>query len=193
MTSDDPIQRMRALLDQARDKEPLDGVACVLATVGADGQPSARCVLLKGADAAGLTFFTNLESRKAAQLAANPRAALCFHWPTLEQQVRAEGCVEAVSPAESDAYFATRPRESQLGAWASRQSQPIASREALEAAFAEAQRRFGAGPVPRPPTWGGYRLVPTWMEFWVGRPHRLHDRLAYTWVDGAWQVERLAP
>lgn len=193
MAVDDPIERLRALLAEVRGQEPLDGVACVLATVGATGQPSARYVLVKGVEAEGLTFFTNHGSRKARELRHDPRAALCFHWPSIEQQVRVEGTVEPLGADASDAYFATRPRDSQIGAWASPQSQPIASREVLEEAFAEAQRRFAEVPVPRPEGWGGFRLVPAWMEFWIGRPHRLHDRFAYTRDDHGWRVERLAP
>jgi pyridoxamine 5'-phosphate oxidase len=193
MDVEDPIERLRALLASVRGKEPLDGVACALATADAQGRPSARQVLLKDVDGRGLTFFTNYGSRKAREMAANPYAAICLHWPSIEQQVRVEGRVERLDEAASDAYFATRPRDSQLGAWASQQSAPVASRDALEEAFTSVERRFAGGAVPRPPSWGGYRLVPSSMEFWIGRPHRLHDRFAYTRDGDGWQMARLCP
>jgi pyridoxamine 5'-phosphate oxidase len=190
---DDPIERLRAALARARGSEPLEGTVCVLATADAAGRPSARCVLLKDVDAQGLTFYTNYGSRKARDIEQNPSVALCFHWPSLEEQVRVEGRVERVDAATSEAYFQSRPRESQLGAWASRQSTPVASRQALDEAFAEVERRFDGAPVPRPETWGGYRLVPSWIEFWISRPHRMHDRLAYTRTGDGWTVQRLYP
>ncbi|MNN49121.1 Pyridoxine/pyridoxamine 5'-phosphate oxidase [compost metagenome] len=164
-----------------------------LATVGADGQPSARIVLLKGIDDRGFTFFTNYESRKGLDLAANPRAALLFHWVQLERQVRVEGRVEKVADDESDAYFASRPLGSRVGAWASEQSREVPGRDVLEQRELEYRSKFGDNP-PRPPHWGGYRLVPTAMEFWQGRPSRLHDRIAYrVQPGGAWQIVRLSP
>src|SRR4051812_32393785 len=164
-----------------------------LATASPDGAPSVRFVLLKGIDERGVEFFTNYESRKARELAANPRAALAILWKPLQRQVRLEGRVEAVAPEESDAYFATRSRGSQLGAWASRQSEAIPDRAWLERRVAEFGERF-PGTVPRPPHWGGYLLVPDAIEFWEGRPNRLHDREAFTRApDGAWHARRLSP
>jgi pyridoxamine 5'-phosphate oxidase len=192
----DPIARFRELLDaavafdRARLIEP---TAFVLATV-AHGQPSARVLLLKGVDDAGFTFFTNYESRKGRELLAHPRAAMCFHWPPLEWQVRVEGPVAPVPPDESDAYFASRPRGSQLGAWASIQSRPIAHEGDLERRLAETEVRFAGGPVPRPPHWGGFRLVPARIEFWKNRESRLHDRDEYVRDSGGgWKVVRLYP
>lgn len=167
--------------------------ALTLATADAQGVPSARAVLLKGYDTEGFVFYTNYESRKGRELDANPRACLLFSWEELERQIRIEGLVEKVSAAESDAYFASRPLGSRLGAWASPQSDAVADRSALEARFAEAQHRFGDA-VPRPPHWGGYRLVPVAIEFWQGRENRLHDRLVYRREDaGRWSIRRLAP
>jgi pyridoxamine 5'-phosphate oxidase len=166
--------------------------AMVLATVAGDGTPSARTVLLKGYDGRGLRFFTNLGSAKAADLAANPRAALVFPWHIVSRQVRVTGSVVGVGREEVEAYFGSRPRESQLGAWASRQSEVVASRSALDAALAEVEERF-PGEVPTPRGWGGYRVVPQSWEFWAGRSGRLHDRLRYRRTDQGWTVERLAP
>src|SRR4051794_15605961 len=166
--------------------------AMVLATADERGRPSARTVLLKGVDDAGFVFFTNRESRKGRELAANPRAALLFPWHDLQRQVVAEGGVEPLARAEDDAYFATRPHGSQLGALASPQSRVVASRDVLERAFAEAAERY-PDTVPRPPHWGGLRVRPDVVEFWQGRPDRLHDRLRYRLEDGGWVVERLAP
>lgn len=193
MDADDPISRFRSDLERVSGTEPLAGTACVLATVDERGMPSARVVLLKEADERGFVFFTNYESRKAGQLEANPRAALCFHWPSVEEQVRVAGAVERVSEAESNAYFATRPRESQIGAWASAQSQPLPSRAELERRFEQMTRRFGEAPIPRPPGWGGYRLLPERIEFWSGRPHRLHDRQEYLREGQGWSVRSLYP
>jgi pyridoxamine 5'-phosphate oxidase len=189
-----PIAQFRVWFDQAVASEVPEPNAMHLATVNAEGQPSGRIVLLKDLNEGGFTFFTNYESRKGHDLAASPRAALTFFWAELERQVRIEGVVQAVSGAESDAYFAQRPRGSQLGAWASAQSQPVPSREALEARERELEARFAGQPVPRPPHWGGYRLQPDYVEFWQGRPSRLHDRIAYTrHADGAWTLARLSP
>ena len=168
--------------------------AMALATASPDGRPSVRIVLLKGIDDRGLRFFTNYGSRKGRELEENPRAAVTIHWATMHRVVRAEGPVERLSPEESDAYFASRGRESRLGAWASRQGTPIASRDVLEAAFAEAAERYPGDDVPRPEYWGGYRLVPDAVELWQGRANRLHDREHFLRAgDGSWRSERLSP
>lgn len=164
-----------------------------LATVGSDGRPSARMVLLRGFDERGFVFYTNYESRKAAELEANPNAAIVLHWPELGRQVRAEGRIERVPREETVKYFASRPRGHQLGAWASPQSTPIVDRAWLEARLAEVEARFAGEEVPLPPFWGGYRMRPDRFELWVSRADRLHDRIAYTRVDGGWRLERLAP
>lgn len=170
-----------------------DVSAAALATATPDGRPSARMVLLKGHDADGFVFFTNTASRKGRELDANGWAALLFHWPALGRQVRAEGRVAPIDPAASDAYFATRARDSQIGTWASQQSAVLADRAALIARVAAAEARFNGAAVPRPPHWGGYRLSPEAVEFWQSRPHRLHDRLRYRPHGAIWTVERLAP
>lgn len=193
MSADSPFALFQAWFAEAKATEKTDVTAMALATADADGNPAVRMVLLKAADEHGFVFYTNLESPKAEQLKARPRAALCFHWPVLEKQVRVEGRVEAVTPAEADAYYATRPRLSQLGAWASRQSQPIAGRFVLEQAVAATALRFPIGAVPRPPYWSGYRVVPEMMEFWHARPFRHHDRQRFRLVGGAWQQEWLFP
>ena len=189
----DPIAEFQALFAEARVREASDATACALATATPDGAPSVRIVLLKDVDARGFTFFTNYTSRKAGELESNPRAALCFFWPTLGVQVRVEGGTRRVSTEESQAYFATRPRESQLGAWASRQSAPLASREDLLSRFREYEARWAESPVPRPEFWGGYRLEPQRIEFWKSREFRLHDRVSYTRSAEGWVAQGLCP
>lgn len=176
-----------------RGRTPADATAMILATADRGGRPSARTVLLKGLDARGFSFFTNYESRKGRDLAENPRAALVFFWPVLERQVIVWGEVARLPEAESDAYFRSRPRGSRIGAWASRQSTPVADRSELERQWTEAGSRFPGDEVPLPPFWGGYVLAPTRIEFWQGRPNRLHDRFEYVREDGRWIVRRLAP
>jgi len=190
---DDPFALFDRWFSEACAQEP-DPTAMTLATATPEGRPSARIVLLKDADRQGFTFYTNYDSRKARELGANPAGALLFYWRGTERQVRIDGRFGKVTSAESDAYFATRPLESRLGVYASRQSAVLDSREQLEQLYGEAAARFASGDVPRPSWWGGYRLVPDMMEFWQGRPHRLHDRLRYTRMDsGRWRRERLAP
>jgi pyridoxamine 5'-phosphate oxidase len=189
----DPIAQFQRWFDDARRAEVHEPNAMTLATVDADGRPAARMVLLKGVDARGLAFYTNRDSRKAKEMSVNPRAALVFWWGPIQRQVRFEGEIEAVAAAEADAYFASRPKGSQLAAWASAQSSVIPDRAALEAEERRHRERFGDGDVPRPPFWGGYRLVPAVVEFWHGRESRLHDRLRYTRTQDGWRIERLAP
>jgi pyridoxamine 5'-phosphate oxidase len=190
----DPIGQFGVWFDEARAANVSEPNAMTLATVGADGTPSARVVLLKSFDARGFTFHTNYQSRKGEELAGNPRAALCFFWQPLERQVRVEGVVERTSPEESEAYFRTRPVDAQIGAWVSQQSKPIASRAELQSLLQQLKQRFGDGPVPRPEHWGGLRVVPNAIEFWQGRPSRLHDRIVYTrQSDGTWTRQRLSP
>ncbi len=194
--SEDPIARFLRWQWRAREGEPLDATVCYLATAGADGRPHVRAVLLKEADERGFVFYTNLRSPKVRQIEENPLASLCFYWASTREQVRVEGRVERVPDREADAYFATRPRMSQIGAWASRQSEPFDSREQLEAAVREVEARYPEGAdVPRPPFWGGLRIVPDVVEFWRERPHRLHDRWRYERAeDGAtWRCTRLQP
>ena len=189
-----PIRQFEKWFSEARSVGMKEPHAMTLATVSSDGQPSARIVLLKGIDAGGFVFYTNYESRKAKELAENPRAALLFYWPELERQVRITGKIAKISRTESDAYFQSRPRGSQLGAWASQQSEAIPDREVLERKMGELESEYRDKPVPLPPFWGGYRLKPDAMEFWQGRPNRLHDRLRYTRRPGSgWKIERLSP
>ncbi|URW75308.1 pyridoxamine 5'-phosphate oxidase [Sphingomonas donggukensis] len=190
--ADDPIAIFDAWLADAGRSEPNDPNAMALATVDADGQPSVRMVLLKGHDDRGFVFYTNRESRKAGELAANRHAALLFHWKSLRRQVRIEGPVTRVTDAESDAYFATRSRASQVGAWASDQSRPLDDRATFEARYTEVEARF-PGDVPRPPHWGGYRVAPSAIELWEDRPGRLHHRRLFTRTDGGWDEGLLYP
>jgi pyridoxamine 5'-phosphate oxidase len=190
----DPFVQFARWMDTALAANLPEPNAMTLATATPDGRPSARMVLLRGFDERGFVFYTNYDGRKGGELAANPWAALVFYWAELERQIRIEGRVEQVAAAESDAYFAGRPEGSRLGAWASPQSRPIPDRAALENRLAEATARFAGGPIPRPPHWGGYRVTPDRIEFWQGRPSRLHDRLLYQrGPDGTWARERLAP
>jgi pyridoxamine 5'-phosphate oxidase len=192
-TLPDPIAQFNKWLSQALTAELPEPTAMTLSTADAQGRPSARIVLLKQVDEAGFTFYTHYESRKAQQMQVQPYVALTFHWTELERQVRIEGRAEKVSAAQSEAYFHSRPRESQLGAWTSPQSQPIASRTELEEAFAGMQLRFGEGPIPLPPHWGGYLVRPERVEFWQGRASRLHDRICYVLEEENWKKCRLAP
>ncbi len=193
----DPLSIFAAWLAEAEEKEPNDPNAMALATVGTDGMPSCRMVLLKGYDPQGFVFYTNYESRKGRQLLATPKAALLFHWKSLRRQVRVEGPVAPVGEAEADAYFASRPKQSQIGAWASQQSRPLEGRFELEKRVALFAAKYAVSTVPRPPYWSGFRLTPQRIEFWQDGAFRLHDRLVYSRQDpsegGGWSTERLYP
>jgi pyridoxamine 5'-phosphate oxidase len=192
MSSANPITEYLSARERA-EAHQIDTAPATLATCDEHGQPSARVVLLRTVDERGFGFFTNFTSRKGRELDANPKAALCIHWIALDEQIRIEGQVERMADRESEAYFDARPRGSQLGAWASEQSQVLPSRETLEEKYREIERRFEGQPVPRPPFWGGYRIVPHRIEFWYGRPDRLHDRMVYVKEKSGWRIERLYP
>jgi pyridoxamine 5'-phosphate oxidase len=189
----EPFARFAALYELAKQRQPKDPNAVTLATVDATGRPSARVVLLKGFDSKGFVIFTNYQSRKGQELLGQKVAALCFYWPSLDQQVRVEGAVETVSTPESDAYFASRARLSQLGAWASIQSQPLDDRHTLEQRLADFTARYEGQPVPRPPHWGGFRILPERVEFWASRENRLHERVAYVKAGTGWSTTALYP
>ncbi len=193
MPDEDPFELFAAWLAEATQTELNDPNAMTLATATPDGRPSARMVLLKGADRDGFVFYTNTESRKGGELAANPEVALLFHWKSLARQVRIEGLAEPVRAEEADAYYASRARISRLGAWASDQSRPLESRDVLEARVAEMERKFPGSAIPRPPHWSGYRVRPDRFEFWRDMPFRLHDRTVFTRANGAWVTQTLYP
>ena len=189
----DPIATFHAWLEEATASEPRDPTAAALATVGEDGMPSVRMVLLKDASARGFVFYTNYESRKGRHLLAHPKAAMVFYWKSLDRQVRVEGEVEQADPADADVYFASRARDSRIGAWASQQSRPLEGRFELEKRVAEYALKYAVGEVPRPPYWSGFRIVPRLIEFWKGSAFRLHDRLVYHRDGEGWRTERLYP
>jgi len=189
----EPLDRFHAWLSEAEAAEPNDATAVALATADAEGRPSVRMVLLKGADEKGFVFYTNLGSRKGRELTENPHASLCFHWKSLRRQVRVQGPVEPVSAAEADEYFASRHKQSQIGAWASIQSQPLPGRFELEKRVARYAAKYAVSSVPRPDHWSGFRLLPSWIEFWENRPFRLHDRSLYHRQGDGWRTEKLYP
>jgi pyridoxamine 5'-phosphate oxidase len=189
----DPFRQFEQWMSQAIASQLIEPNAMILATVDASGQPNARAVLLKGFDPSGFVFYTNYESRKSREIAANPNVCLLFYWAELERQVRIAGRAERVPEGESEAYFQSRPVGHQLGAWVSKQSEVIAGREVIEESLASVAKRFEPGPVPRPPYWGGFRVAPHAFEFWQGRPNRLHDRLEYVRTNGSWMIRRLSP
>jgi pyridoxamine 5'-phosphate oxidase len=189
----DPVVQFRAWFENVIEADLHEPNAMILATATRDGRPSARTVLLKGYDERGFVFYTNYEGRKASDLEANPACALLFYWGELERQVRIEGRAVRLSGEESDAYFASRPRGSRLGAWASEQSQPVEDRSILEERVKALEAEYGGREIPRPPFWGGYRVEPDTIEFWQGRENRLHDRLVYGRIGGGWKMQRLQP
>jgi pyridoxamine 5'-phosphate oxidase len=189
----DPFEKFQTWLEAARNTDLPEPTAFTLATVGEAGAPDARVMLLKGFDSRGFVFFTNFESRKGGELHSDPRACMNFYWPPMARQVRIEGSVTQVTEGEADSYFATRPRGSQIGAWASPQSRPVASREELEHRFRDVEARFEGKEVQRPPHWSGFRLKPDRIEFWTGRPDRMHDRERYVRNGPGWKVELLGP
>jgi pyridoxamine 5'-phosphate oxidase len=191
--ADDPFDLFESWFGEARASEPNDPEAMALATADRDGRPSVRMVLLKGHDRRGFVFYTNEQSRKGSELAANRQASLLFHWKSLRRQIRIEGAVERVADEEADSYFTSRGRDSQLGAWASNQSRPLESRKVFEARFDEVRNKYEGGEVPRPPHWGGYRVVPDRIEFWSDRPHRLHERRLFTRSGSGWTEGLLYP
>jgi pyridoxamine 5'-phosphate oxidase len=193
--ADEPLRLFASWMEEAAAKEPSDANAMAVATVDAQGMPNVRMVLLKGVDERGFVFYTNMDSAKGHELDANPRAALVFHWKSLSRQVRVRGTVERVSEAEADAYFSSRARLAQIGAWASKQSAPLESRLAFEKAIAVYTAKYAIGTIPRPPHWSGYRIAPLAIEFWQDRPFRLHDRVEFTREanDATWRKTRLYP
>ena len=191
--SAEPLHLFHAWMAEAKGAEPNDPNAMALATVDADGLPDVRMVLLKGVDDRGFVFYTNTESAKGVELASQPKAAVVFHWKSLRRQIRLRGPVERVSAEEADAYFASRPRDSRIGAWASQQSRPLESRFALEKAVALQTAKHAIGEIPRPPYWTGFRITPVAMEFWQDKPFRLHDRVRFTRAGDGWERQRLYP
>jgi len=191
--STEPFELFRQWLADANQSEPNDPNAFALSTVDSDGMPNVRMVLLKGYDTSGFVFYTNFESTKGREILGSMKAAMCFHWKSLRRQVRIRGTVETVSNEEADEYYASRPRGSRIGAWASKQSRPLESRFALEKAVAEYTAKYAIGDIPRPPYWSGFRIVPVSIEFWHDRPFRLHDRVIFTHAEGGWNKTRLYP